>query len=77
MPTESSSHIVRCTVVAADKPANNGGGSTVNTPPAQPNNQLLKPKYQNLTKISLGEDTYTIGRFILFSMKKITKIVKQ
>lgn len=73
MPTESSSHIVRCTVVAADKPENNGSGSTVNTPPAQPNNQLLKPKYQNLTKISLGEDTYTIGRFTFFQWKKLQK----
>ena len=29
--------------------------------PKATTNQLLKPKFQNLTKISLGEDTYTIG----------------
>ena len=27
-------------------------------------NQYLKPKFQNLTKISLGEDTYTIGKVV-------------
>jgi hypothetical protein len=67
MPTESSTqHIVRCTVVAADKVvtgANNGdGGCSTASTPTTIQNQLLKPKYQNLTKISLGEDTYTIGR---------------
>jgi hypothetical protein len=31
--------------------------------PARSNNQFLKPsKFPNTTKISVGEDTYTIGR---------------
>jgi hypothetical protein len=41
-----------------------------NPEPAKPNpvpdpgksNQFLKPKFPNATKISVGEDTYTIGR---------------
>jgi hypothetical protein len=30
-------------------------------------NQFLKPKFPNATKISVGEDTYTIGRRNFFT----------
>ena len=56
----SVSHVTAGSVghVTAGGSNSNGGGAT-----AINNNQLLKPKYQNLTKISLGEDTYTIGMY--------------
>jgi hypothetical protein len=39
-------------------------------------NQFLKPKFQNLTKISLGEDTYTIGRQLTLFTSIICSIVR-
>ena len=39
-------------------------------------NQFLKPKFQNLTKISLGEDTYTIGRQLTLFRSIICSIVR-
>ena len=50
-----------------------------NPEPAKPNpgseaavksNQFLKPKFPNATKISVGEDTYTIGKVLLWGLKE-------